>query len=142
VVVLAVLGVGAPVLNLSHVSNAQPAATRLPATTAMRSAGAWITSRNAAALLDDFFDNKGNQWPADDVRNNYKIAFLIATLPEPASPPLRYEFDAFLDAIQLAMGRDRYVLDSFDLAGLGRDTSFGDPARQGCAEAHRTDAGS
>jgi hypothetical protein len=108
----------------------------------MRSAGAWITSRNAAALLDDFFDNKGNQWPADDVRNNYKIAFLIATLPEPTSPPLRYEFDAFLDAIQLAIGRDRYVLDSFDLAGLGRDTSSGDPARQGCAEAHRTDAGS
>jgi hypothetical protein len=145
VIVLAVLGVGSPVLNLSHVSNAQPVATRSPATNLMPSAGAWITRGNAAALLDDFFDNKGHQWSADDARNNYKVAFLIATLPEPASPPLRYEFDAFLDAIQLAMGRDGYVLDSFDLPELRRETSSGDSketARPERAEAHCTDVGS
>jgi len=45
----------------------------------------------------------------------YAIEFLIATLPEPGSPPLRGQFDADLDAISFALGRAGYALASFDL---------------------------
>ena len=48
-------------------------------------------------------------------RENYHVDFLIAMLPEPASPPLRYQFDSQLRAVQMAMGQAGYTLASFDL---------------------------
>jgi len=49
--------------------------------------------------------------PSED----YRVDFLIAMLPEPASPPLRYQFDAELRAIQIATSQADYTLATFDL---------------------------
>ena len=50
-----------------------------------------------------------------DPRQNDHVDFLIAMLPEPASPPLRYQFDAEFRAIQIATGQADYTLATFDL---------------------------
>jgi hypothetical protein len=92
---------------------------------------------SAAELLEDFFDTNPRQinieepWSKDEkpstdsrkmlagARANYVVEFLIATLPEPGSPPLRSEFDADLEAITFAANRAGYSLVSFDLPWMG-----------------------
>src|SRR5712664_4125521 len=61
---------------------------------------------------------ENNSFPESDGRKQFAISFLIATVPAPVSPSLRHEFDSYVDAIQLAVGRAGYVLDSFDLPWL------------------------
>ena len=90
-------------------------------------------AHSAAALLENFLDTNPAEtstekpWsrgdrpstnsarPLTGSRVAYAIEFLIATLPEPGSPPLRGQFDADLDAISFALGRTGYALASFDL---------------------------
>lgn len=45
----------------------------------------------------------------------YSVKFLIATVPEPVQPELRYIFDAQFDAIQHAIEEVGYVYDRSDL---------------------------
>jgi hypothetical protein len=84
---------------------------------------------SAAALLENFLatapvgEDPDRPWlqktnPAEtlpDDRKKYGVNFLIATLPGPASPALRSEFDNDLDAIVSAASDAGYTLDSFDL---------------------------
>jgi hypothetical protein len=57
-----------------------------------------------------------NKWDtADDPRASYTIDFLIATLPEPLAPSLRYKFDTYLDAIQRAAEASDLIFDRLDL---------------------------
>lgn len=49
----------------------------------------------------------------------FKAQFLVAMLPEPVAPPLRYGFDSDLEAIERAAGQAGYVLDRFDLPWPG-----------------------
>jgi hypothetical protein len=139
---LAALGIG-PQLGRSRSDNpaAQSAAARERAPEKEKE----IYEHSAANLLEEFFDTDPDQipegkpwsagdhpsvcpqadcradrkiWPQDDPRRKYKVDFLIATLPEPASPPLRHEFDTQLDAIETAAGRAGYNLATFDLPWL------------------------
>lgn len=49
----------------------------------------------------------------------FKAQFLVAMLPEPVAPPLRYEFDSELEAIERAAEKAGYALDRFDLPWPG-----------------------
>jgi hypothetical protein len=97
-----------------------------------------LYTHSAAQLLENFFDTNSEQVKGDkpwlrnnapsvadndslagrDGRRQFAISFLIATVPAPVSPSLRHELDSYVDAIQLAVGRANYVLDSFDLPWL------------------------
>jgi hypothetical protein len=154
IILLAALGIGPPLLNGSRVLNAPPTpAVPTHPSLSTESDNSVIRPRSALALLDDFFDlaevrkqapsSNGagpsipgeRSWPRDDARNGYAITFLIATLRAPASPPLR-EFDAFLDAMQLALGRSGYTVDSFALPWLGKTALANDAGKHD--EAHRS----
>lgn len=56
--------------------------------------------------------------PTNDPSKSYKIEFLIATLPDPNSSPLRYKFDTYLDALNQAANTAGFNLFSFDLPWL------------------------
>src|ERR1700722_1525084 len=122
--ILAFLGVGAP-LMLS------PRPTPSPLISNAKETKENITETSAAGLLDQFFDadpgqlidkdrpwqqadaiypSASDSWKADDPRGADRISFLIATLPDPENPSLRYEFDRFSDSIQLAMSHENYFL--------------------------------
>jgi hypothetical protein len=124
---LAFLGVGAP-LMLSTTRAA-------PSSTISSEKNARVSENNGEVLLEEFFDADPAQfidskdskrpwqknepispvpngaWSSGDPRLNDRISFLIATLPNPENPSLRYEFDRFIDAIQLAMSHENYFLD-------------------------------
>jgi hypothetical protein len=122
--ILAFLGVGAP-LMLS------PRPTPSPLISSAKETKENITETSAAGLLDQFFDadpgqlidkdrpwqqadaiypSASDSWKPDDPRAADRISFLIATLPDPENPSLRYEFDRFSDSIQLAMSHENYFL--------------------------------
>lgn len=73
-----------------------------------------------ATYQDPVFDPAhpaGTDFSSDsphDPRADYSVRFLIATLPLPTSPPLRYFFDSELDALESAAGTAGYSLDSYD----------------------------
>src|SRR5689334_9179949 len=109
--ILAAVGVGAPLWK----SSAPPTQTgHSAALTESRRQAAYAHS--AADLILDFFDCNSKQyepnkpWSAesdprgclDDTATNYQVRFLIATVPDPDSVPLRYKFDSFLNAISEA----------------------------------------
>jgi hypothetical protein len=78
-------------------------------------------------VLNDFLgftdEDAYNKWDtADDPRASYTIDFLIATLPEPLAPSLRYKFDTYLDAIQRAAEASDLIFDRLDLP-------WGDPSK-------------
>jgi hypothetical protein len=128
--ILATFGVGAP-LVLSG-----PRAASSTATPAAKRAAATSDKSSAEALLDQFFDADPNQlidqsqpwqrnaliypapnhgWNPGDPRTGDRISFLIATLPNPENPSLRYEFDRFIDSIQRAFSHEYYLLDKISL---------------------------
>jgi hypothetical protein len=132
---LAALGIGTSALNRS---NAPPASSGQSISNPLHRQGAGLYAHSAAQLLENFFDTnpeqvkgdkpwlrnnapsvtENNSFPESDGRKQFAISFLIATVPAPVSPSLRHEFDSYVDAIQLAVGRAGYVLDSFDLPWL------------------------
>jgi hypothetical protein len=137
IALLAALGIGP---SLIAQKSSSPAARGVPSNPRIvESAGAANGDRDdapehsAAALLENFLSTSlgdlhpEKPWsrgdhpsvsqarPLTGSRNAYAIEFLIATLPEPGSPPLRSQFDADLDAISFALGRAGYALASFDL---------------------------
>jgi hypothetical protein len=138
VTVLATLGIGTPLLKSAPPSTRQTPPTVAPHTESRAASGNENYPHSAEQLLEDFFDTapdlalsnrpwslgdlpsiRGNgPWPARDDRGLFEIELLIATVPEPSSSPLRYEFDSYLAAIQLAAGRAGYTLNSFDLPWL------------------------
>jgi hypothetical protein len=63
--------------------------------------------------------------PNPNNRPSQSVEFLIATLPSPASPVLRSEFDNALDAIISAADDQHYNLDSFDLPWAAADSDVG-----------------
>jgi hypothetical protein len=122
--ILAFLGVGAPLMLSSR-------PTPSPVISNSKETKENITETSAAGLLDQFFDADPGQlidkdrpwqqaeaiypssrdsWKPDDPRGADRISFLIATLPDPENPSLRYEFDRFSDSIQLAMSHENYFL--------------------------------
>ncbi|MGO9056646.1 MAG: hypothetical protein ACLQU2_04575 [Candidatus Binataceae bacterium] len=54
----------------------------------------------------------------EGLESGYAIDFLVATFPKPSSPALSYQFDAYLEAMNLAVGQEQYVMNSFDLPWL------------------------
>ena len=64
---------------------------------------------------------------AEDSRTHYRVKFLIATVAEPISPPLRSDFDNDLNAIVAGATDAGYTLDSFDIPWLdaAKSTSQG-----------------
>jgi hypothetical protein len=136
---LAALGIGTSALKSS---NAPPPSSNENARSGnsnpLHTQGTVLYAHSAAELLENFFDTNSEQvkgdkpwlrnnapsvtenksFPGLDGRKQFAISFLIATVPAPASPSARHEFDSYVDAIQLAVGRANYVLDSFDLPWL------------------------
>jgi hypothetical protein len=129
--ILAALGLGAPLLK----SSAPPTPASNPsALSGSRREASYPHS--AADLLLDFFDSNTEQFePAkpwfhgacvgsdtlkcgDDSAAGYQVQFIIATIPDPDSVPLRYKFDSFLDAISEAANIAGFNLFSFDLPWL------------------------
>jgi hypothetical protein len=148
VALLAILGIGAPLIRSSTPSSPPPS---IPIA---RNETATDYEHSALDLLEEFFNTDPDQldntrpwsrndrvWPApdgswgDDPRGRDHIDFLIATLPDPSYAPLRYEFDSYLGAMQSALGADGYLLDRFDLPWLtlSGDKSFTDSS---AAKAH------
>jgi len=122
--ILAFFGIGAPLMMSS-----KPASSiSLPNAKDTKVSSDEISARD---LLEDFFDADADQfidrdkpwqqsapnypgpdgaWNPDDPRRNDRISFLIATLPNPENPSLRYEFDRYIDSIQLALSHENYML--------------------------------
>ncbi|HVN88474.1 MAG TPA: hypothetical protein VMT61_01535 [Candidatus Binataceae bacterium] len=165
IVVLAALGLGpslfgpkAPTPNQSSTETATPAVA--PPNNV--SASEEVPGHSAAALLENFFDTNTTQvndrpWSRGDhpstgearvltgSRAHFQIDFLVASLPEPGSPPLRSQFDADLDAISFAVGRDGYSLANFDLPWIDDASKSGpsssDSALAGKGSRSRTEPG-
>lgn len=148
IAILAILGLGAPLMRSSAAPNTPPP------TPSAKNETATNYEHSALDLLEEFFDADPDQfdttkpwshndraWPSadrswgDDPRGRDHIGFLIATLPDPSFAPLRYEFDSYLGALQSALGADGYLLDRFDLPWLtlSSDKSFTDSS---AAKAH------
>ena len=92
---------------------------------------------SAAKVLQEFFDTDPDQIQSDKPWSNkqslrrrncskpatrsiqgYQIKYIIMTIPEPESAPLRYKFDTYLDAVDEAANIAGFVSDSFDLPWL------------------------
>jgi len=114
---LGAFAVGVPVAMQSS----EPAHTpgEIPTVAASRSPRVAESQERPYRVLNDFLGFKGEDakkaWTTEDERKRYTIEFLIATLPEPLAPPLRYKFDSYLDAIQRAAEAAGYIMDRFDL---------------------------
>jgi hypothetical protein len=125
-VLLAFFGVGAPLM----ISTAHQASSTTNSIAKVKNEASNETT--AVGLLDEFFDvnpdqfietdppwyddsqiypQDGQSWSNRDPRSYDKISFLIATLPNPEDPSLRYEFDRYIDSIQRAMNGESYLLD-------------------------------
>ena len=132
---LAVLGIGAPVLTTTKGAALSAGAT--PSVSVAATHSTVSSSQSAAELLEKFLGtssarvNENNPWRAEgtpsaadrallqaDARSQFAISFLIETVPAAMSASLRHEFDSYVNAIQMAAGRAGYVLDSFDLPWL------------------------
>src|SRR5229473_152232 len=133
IALLAALGIGPSLIARKSSSPATRGAPSSMPIAESSDAGSDAPDHSAAALLENFLDTRPGEisaekpWSRSDrpsvsqgrpltgSRAAYAIEFLIATLPEPGSPPLRSQFDADLDAISFALGRAGYALASFDL---------------------------
>ena len=141
IAILAILGVGAPLMR-----SAAPANVPVPIASAKNETANGY-EHSALDLVEEFFDADSDQvdrakpwsrndraWPpvggagGDDAHGRDRVGFLIATLPDPSFAPLRSDFDNFLSAIQSALGTEGYLLDRFDLPWLtlGSDKSSTD----------------
>jgi len=74
----------------------------------------WATYGDSASKPEPFAGSGFSTADPRDSRIDYSVSFLIATLPLPTSPPLRYFFDSELDALESAAGTAGYSLDSYD----------------------------
>jgi hypothetical protein len=96
---------------------------------------------NAATLIAQFLgiDRQTGQKPDREMActsngvttSQYKLEFMIATLPDPLDSRLNYMFDRNLDAIQRAIESADFVLDRFDFPwreDKSRAGDKGDPA--------------
>jgi hypothetical protein len=124
--VLALFGVGAPLMvSATHSTPPAAIASDKPPTS--------VGHENSAAdLIEEFYDANPDQlvdtdrpwqrdeliyprpddaWGSSDPRRNDRISFLIATVPNPENPSLRYEFDRYIDSIQRALSHENYLLD-------------------------------
>lgn len=128
ITLLAAVGLSSPLLRTasapqSRLAHTVPSASRYTGDTT-------IYGHSASALLQNYLDTNEEQFPSnkvwlqskpqatwlgDDTRKNLTARFLIATVPQPQSAPLRYQFDSFVDAIGKAFNSAGYSLDSFDL---------------------------
>jgi hypothetical protein len=151
--ILAFLGVGAPLM----LSTARPTSSTTILNSNVASTSGYANS--AEKLLEEFFNADPDQfidathpwhgnapiypgpnesWRDDDPRRNDKISYLVATLPNPQNPSLRYEFDRYIDSIQLALGHENFFLVKTDLPWVDQpttkrgstDTSAGAPSDQ------------
>ena len=93
------------------VSSAPPAGKEISSTAPAHTSQRY--EHSAVDLLEDFFDEDPDQvakrpWTRDQVKpamlpaSDYKILYLIATLPGPGTQRLRYQFDDYQNAIELA----------------------------------------
>jgi hypothetical protein len=138
VTILAALGLGAPLLRSPA---AKPDANTHSGVHAS-SAAKPPYAHSAVEQILDFFDRDEGQFepdkpwsrgahpcglemrggkPTSDCSDDlppYHISFLIATVPDPDSVPLRYQFDTYLDAIEQAANTAGFNLYSFDLPWL------------------------
>jgi hypothetical protein len=141
ITILTGLGIGAPLLKSSAPPPPPAHSTELLASSREAS-----YPHSAADQILDFFDSNKSQFEDSDkpwtegaclpsatqecpdtTAADYRIRFLIATLPDPDSVPLRYKFDTFLDAITEAADIAGFNLYSFDLPWLesARESSDG-----------------
>src|SRR5262245_53198893 len=108
--------------SAQNAADKKPSAEKPPveSATGVRSLPSLEKQSNAAQMIYQFLgvDSKtcGKQ-PGGGIyaiRNQYKLEFLVATLPDPVESQLSYLFDRNLDAIQRAIESDDYVLDRYD----------------------------
>jgi len=133
--ILAFFGIGAPMIFSTLHSNPSPAIS------AGKDTVAADDEDSAEGLLEEFFDANPNQfidtnrpwqqnppiypkpessWSKGDPRSHDRISFLIATLPDPTNPSLRYEFDRYIDSIQRAFSHEYYLLDKSYIPWAGQ----------------------
>jgi hypothetical protein len=133
ITVLAALGVGAPLLRSPAPT---PSADLSPEP--RQSGHDSPYNHSAFNLILRFFDTSDEEFQVakpwsrgahscsadssecsdEDLGNGYEVEFIIATVPDPDSVPLRYKFDAYVDAIQRAANSADFSLYSFDLPWL------------------------
>lgn len=123
--ILALFGVGTPLM----VSATHP--TPSPMMSSAKADSAISDKNSAVSLLEQFFyadpsqfidpnragrndsliyPGQKERWRPEDPRRDDRISFIIATLPNPDNPSLRYEFDRDSDSIQLAFSHENYFL--------------------------------
>jgi len=132
ITILAALGVGAPLLR-----SAPPTVTTNRSAESQKSSHNKLYDHSAINLILEFFDASDNQFQptkpwstgahlcraggecdVEGFANGSEVEFLIASVPDPDSVPLRYKFDTYLDAIQQAADTAGFNLYSFDLPWL------------------------
>ncbi len=130
-----------PVVSFSHPKvNAAAAEANEPNSGYEHGAGQ-LLEKFFATFVDDIENSKAwathkrpdrlGDTSSTDTRGQYSIRFLIATLPQPTSPPLRYLFDSELHALEAAAGTANYYLDSFDLPWLAEGNDLSGSAQVG-----------
>jgi hypothetical protein len=123
--ILALFGVGTPLM----LSTTRPTPSSI--LSSGKDASATSDENSAEGLLNQFFASgetqfidkshawqhnpriypgPNNSWNLRDPRRYDRISFLIATLPDPENPSLRYEFDRYIDSIQRAFSHEYYLL--------------------------------
>ena len=133
--ILALFGVGTPLM----LSTTRPTP---PAVVSSENASVTSDENSAVRLLEQFFNAPGvlseitadtdkapiypglnEKWRPNDPRCYDRISFLIATLPNPENPSLRYEFDRYSDSIQLALSHENYFLAKSYLPWTGQSAA-------------------
>jgi hypothetical protein len=117
IAILAILGLGAPLIRSSAPPNLPPPQPSAKNETATN------YEHSALDLVEEFFDADPDQfdttkpwsrdhraWPSadrswgNDPRGRDHIDFLVTTLPDPSFAPLRYEFDSYLGLYRMPSG--------------------------------------
>jgi hypothetical protein len=124
----AALGLAGPAMKSPPVVTSPPSTTR-SASSNRATHKTQHYEHSAVDLLEDFFDEDPEQvadrrWArrraeTGQPAQNYKILYLIATLPRPDTERLRYQFDDYQNAIEMAANITGFTLDTFDLPWLG-----------------------
>jgi hypothetical protein len=138
--IVALMGILAISLPLSRQGGAQSAARSLPGQSELISEGDHgFAGHSAPEMVLEAIDRDPDQFPSTDAEGKqfpwrtdfsktpcsicYKVQFLIATVPQPSTPALRFSFDSTVDSIQKAAYHAGFVIEKSYLPWKRPDTA-------------------
>ncbi|MGO9454027.1 MAG: hypothetical protein ACLQDV_23700 [Candidatus Binataceae bacterium] len=141
-IAVALMGIFAISLPLSHQSSGSSTTSMLDQSSAVAQGIHHYPEHSAFDMMLDAIDRDPDQFPSTDANSKdfpwkidfsgattqslspaYRVQFLIATVPLPATPGLRFGFDSTVDSIQRAAYHAHFVIDSFYLPWKRADNS-------------------